>query len=140
MLSAEQLSQIAETFKDMKVDRQQQNRRAPRVHHTAKTTIYRLARKPADTALPVQMRDLSARGCSFLVSEKLARETNFIMRFSRKGALPVSVLCTVMHCRAHGEQFLIGAEFTCLVDIQRAARLAEQSPAEMKRISESILG
>src|SRR5262245_34852714 len=133
MLSAEQLSEITGAFKESKGGAQQ-NRRAPRVQHNAKTTIYRLARQPSEMALPVQMRDVSARGCSFTVKEKLPRDTNFIIRFSRNAAPPVSVLCTVMHCRAQGDQFRIGAEFTCLVDVQRAAKLDEQSPAEMDRI------
>lgn len=138
MLSAKQLSEIARAFKDSKVHHQ--SRRAHRVHTTSTTTIFRLARNAADAAVPVQMCDLSARGCSFVVKEKLARDTNFVIRFSREGASPVSVLCTVMHVKPYGEGFRIGAEFTCLVDMQRVARLAEQDPAELKRIRESILG
>jgi hypothetical protein len=136
MLSAEQLSEIVAAYADSKMQR---NRRAPRVQHTGRTTIYHLARSPSDMALPVQMRDVSARGCSFTAKAKLPRDSHFIIRFSRRDKPPVSILCTVMHCRPAGDQYRIGAEFTCQVDIQRAAKLAEQSGEELKRIRSSIL-
>jgi c-di-GMP-binding flagellar brake protein YcgR len=138
MLSAEQLTEIVSAYKDTKQAAQHQNRRAPRVQHAAKTTIYRLAKQASEAALPVQMRDVSARGCSFTVKEKLARDSNFIIRFSRREGQPISVLCTVMHCRAAGDMFRIGAEFTCLVDLHRANKHAHDS-VELDRIKNSIL-
>jgi hypothetical protein len=137
MLSAEQLSEIVASYSRT---RTQPNRRAARVCHSGRTTIYRMARKPSEMALPVQMRDLSARGCSFTLTQQLPRDSQFILRFSRRGKPPVSILCTVMHCRPAGDGFRIGAEFTCQVHVGRAAKLAEQTGQERERIRRSILG
>lgn len=138
MLSAEQLSEIVAAYRDVQgVDQLHHNRRAPRVIQGGKSTIYRPAGSPQDAAVQVQLRDLSARGCSFTVKEKFQRGSNFIIQFSRKEQSPVAVLCTVMHCRTAGDQFRIGAEFTCVID--RRARSPEADDAEQDRIRNSIL-
>ena len=116
MLSAEQLSDIAKAYESHDgVDPVHQKRRAARAHHNARTNIFRIGKPAAESALAVQMRDLSARGCSFTAKEKIERDSNFVIQFMRENRKPISLLCTAKYCRANGNQFRIGAEFTCVL-------------------------
>ncbi len=140
MLSAEQIAEVLAAYgQEGSSDRAFKNRRAPRVHQTGKTIIYRPAATAADAAVTVHMRDLSARGCSFTTSQPLEHGTYFVMQFSRQNMPPVSVLCTVMHCRGAGDQHRVGAEFTCLIDPRRAAVHTPEESEERDRLRDSIL-
>jgi len=138
MLSAEALSEIVSAFGSSEfVDPTHKNRRAMRVQHNGRTMIFRAGENLAATAIPVQMRDISARGCSFTCDTKLARGSNFVIQFSRKNQPPSGVLCTVIHCRASAGTNRVGAEFTCSLDKASAARATSLS--EVDRIRNSIL-
>src|SRR3569623_2127345 len=116
MLSAEAFAEIVIAYaKAGEVDPVHRNRRAMRVQQNARTMIYRLGlSKPQ--ASEVQMRDISARGCSFICLERLPAGSNFVIQFSRKDQSPSGVLCTVVHCRNASDGYRIGAEFTCALD------------------------
>ncbi|CAN5452941.1 hypothetical protein BH10PLA1_BH10PLA1_17990 [soil metagenome] len=138
MLSAEALSEIVTAFGSNEfVDPTHKNRRAMRVQHNGRTMIFRAGENLAATAIPVQMRDISARGCSFTCNTKLARGSNFVIQFSRKNQPPSGVLCTVVHCRGTPTGYRVGAEFTCSLDNGSTDRAANLS--ELDRIRNSIL-
>jgi len=138
MLSAEALTEIVNAFgTNVTVDPDYKNRRAARILHTGKTMIFRTDEPVADRALAVQMRDISARGCSFSCKINLARGSNFVIQFSRNGQPPVGVLCTVVHCRALSGAFRVGAEFTCSLEEKQTSVATNTS--ELDRIRSSIL-
>ncbi len=138
MLSAEALTEIVNAFgSNATPDPVHKNRRAVRVQHNGRTMIFRAGENITETAVPVQMRDISARGCSFTCKAKLNRGSNFVIQFSRNNQPPSGVLCTVIHCRAAGSLFRIGAEFTCALDRDSTARATTVS--EVDRIRNSIL-
>jgi hypothetical protein len=138
MLSAETLSEIAHALGTSGViDPVHKNRRAMRIQHHGDTCIFRTSGKSPAVSLQVQMRDLSARGCSFNSREKLAIGSNFVIQFSRTGQTPASVLCTVIHCRTMAATYRIGAEFTCSLDAKSVARATSLS--DLDRIRNSIL-
>ena len=138
MLSAEALTEIVNAFsKDGTTDPTHKNRRAVRVLHNGRTMIFRAGESITETAVPVQMRDISARGCSFTCKTKLARGSNFVIQFSRNGQPPAGVLCMVVHCRTATDGFRVGAEFTCSLDTKSTARATSLS--EVDRIRNSIL-
>ncbi len=139
MLSAEALSEIVTAFGASDViDPVHKNRRALRVQHNGRTMIFRAGENITETAIAVQMRDISARGCSFTCKTKLTKDSNFVIQFSRQGQPPTGMLCTVIHCRpGSGGMFRVGAEFTCSLDTGSAARATNLS--EMDRIRNSIL-
>ena len=138
MLSSEALAEIVNAFGGgNQIDPVHKNRRAARVQHNGRTMIFRTGEAIAESAVSIQMRDISARGCSFVCKSKLAFGSTFVIQFSRNGQPPTGMLCTVVHCRSiTGGSFKIGAEFTCT--LEKAASKATNS-SEMDRIRNSIL-
>jgi len=140
MLSSEALAEIVNAFggNGNQIDPIHKNRRAHRVQHNGRTMIFRAGENISETAVPVQMRDISARGCSFVCKPKLSTGSNFVIQFSRNGQPPSGVLCTVVHCRTiAGGAFRIGAEFTCTLGTTGVSKAGNAS--EMDRIRNSIL-
>ena len=89
MLSSEALAEIMTAFSASDViDPVHKNRRALRVQHNGRTMIFRAGENITETAVAVQMRDISARGCSFSCKTKLNRGSNFVIQFSRNGQPP----------------------------------------------------
>jgi len=138
MLSAEAFAEIVIAYaKAGEVDPVHKNRRAMRVQHNARTLIYRIGVPITEAKSTVQMRDISARGCSFTCADRLPIASNFVIQFSRKNQSPSGVLCTVVHCRNATDGYRIGAEFTCALDAKSTARATNLS--DLDRIRNSIL-
>ena len=83
MLSSEALAEIVTAFggNGSEIDPIHKNRRAHRVQHNGRTMIFRAGENISETAVSVQMRDISARGCSFVCKPKLATGSNFVIQF-----------------------------------------------------------
>jgi hypothetical protein len=111
-------------------------RRAPRVPMKNRATIVPYVDGAPGDGVGVEVRDFSARGIRFLHSAKLARGEQFVLELPQQGGDPVSILCTIVHCRPTDEgPNSIGAEFTCV--LRKAKNAGDRS--ERDRIRQSIL-
>ncbi len=138
MLSAENFAEIINALRKMEPsDPVHKNRRAMRVQHTGKTHIYRMEFDPSEATLAVDLRDISARGCSFSCKSRMKVGSGFVIQFSRNKQSPVSMLCTVVHCRPTSIGYRVGAEFTCSLEAKSASR--EDDSSDLDRIRNSIL-
>lgn len=92
----------------------------------------------AREAVNVGIGDLSPRGLSIIYSAPLTRGEQFVVHLSSKGGKPVSLLCTVAHCRQTApHEFAVGAEFTCVLD--QSPPHTRKVTGDMDRIRKSIL-
>ena len=138
-LSAKQFAEIVERLDGDVADQLfpgHDKRRANRValHHRA--TIVPYTDGVAADGVGVEVRDFSARGIRFLHSATLARGEQFVLELPQQGSDPVSILCTIVHCRPTDEgPNSIGAEFTCV--LRKAKNAGDRS--ERDRIRQSIL-
>jgi hypothetical protein len=126
-------------------------RRARRIGHRAQVFITpcnsntssddkRLAALAIQTRVSVLLRDFSPRGVSLLCEEALERGQSFVLHLKQTAGKSVEMLCTVVHCRAGGKgQYLVGAEFSCVVDSEEAPRDAAPRELDLDRIRHSIL-
>ena len=135
-LSAEQYRSIVNSLKERSTAKSTQSdkRRAPRL--TNRMHVFALM--DSETR-PVQthVRDISSRGICILRKQPMKTGQQFVVQLPRIGEPTVPILCTVVHCRpAPGDQYSIGAEFTCVL----AASQASAAPAdELERIRRSVL-
>ncbi len=89
-------------------------RRAERVAHECRVTITLGNHEDAGPPYLVHLKDISARGMSFLHTDHLPQGTPFVVRLDAPGGDAVSILATVVHSREMDKRtFQIGAEFTC---------------------------
>ena len=111
-------------------------RRAPRVAMKNRATIVPYVEGVAGKGVGVEVRDFSARGIRFLHPAQLANGEQFVLELPQQGGDPVSILCTVMHCRRTEEgPHSIGAEFTCVLRKSKAP----SERLDRDRIRQSIL-
>jgi hypothetical protein len=116
-----------------------EKRRAPRVPHWARTTIDLCAGSETRRQVTVTVRNLSSRGLAITYAAPLLAGEQFVMRLSQAGGQPVTMLCTVVHCRPLSNgSYNIGAEFTCMLD--RETPGAQPASADIDRIRASMLG
>ena len=114
------------------------NRRAPRVELQNRATIIPYVGGVAGEGVGVEVRDFSARGIRFLHSSKFARGEQFVLELFQQGTDPVSILCTIVHCKPTAEgPFSTGAEFTCVLRNGKPVPAADR--VERDRIRQSIL-
>lgn len=99
---------------------------------------------PAFTCLT---RDLSFKGVGLFQSRQSARGSQFVVMLPRKEGEFLSLLCTVMYCRALADGlYNVGATFNCPYDfnappvVEFRAAPALSGEEELKRIRQSILG
>ena len=139
-LSAEQFADIINSLSAPSATGGPEKRRAPRVIHRCRASIF-VGKDPLGGArTAVVVRDLSSRGVCILYSAELPRGTEFVLQLDRAGGVPVHILATVAHCRRHDKGlYAIGAEFTCLLN---AAPPPDRRSAatDVKRIRQSVLG
>ncbi|CAN5511217.1 hypothetical protein BH10PLA1_BH10PLA1_18670 [soil metagenome] len=57
------------------------------------------------------INDISAEGVSVIADEPLPVGTQFKLLVPRKFRRAIEVLCTIRHCRASEEGFIMGAEY-----------------------------
>jgi hypothetical protein len=150
-LSAQQFARIAEQLEvdDCQGVAGHEKRRAARAPLKQRATIVPYVAGVAAEPVGVEVRDFSSRGIRFLHSARLARGEQFVLQLAQRAGGPVTILCTVVHCRVTSEgPFSTGAEFTCVLrkekrttaktgSLQRAAAAAP--PGERERIRRSIL-
>jgi hypothetical protein len=137
-LSAKQFAEIVERLEaDAAGVPAGDNRRAPRVALANRATIIPYVGGVAGKGVGVEVRDFSARGIRFLHSAKFTRGEQFVLELLQQGAEPVSILCTIVHCKPTDEgPFSTGAEFTCVLRNVKAGAADRQ---ERDRIRQSIL-
>ena len=138
-LSAKQFAQIVERLEPDAAGALPagDHRRAPRVELNNRATIVPYVGGVAGKGVGVEVRDFSARGIRFLHSARFARGEQFVLELFQQAADPVSILCTVVHCKPTDEgPFSSGAEFTCVL---RHGKPAPADRAERDRIRQSIL-
>ena len=139
-LSAKQFAEIVERLESDVIGGTfpgNDKRRAQRVPMKNRATIVPHVAGVATEGVGVEVRDFSARGIRFLHSATLARGEQFVLELPQQGAEPVSILCTVVHCKTTSEgPYSIGAEFTCVL---RKAPAGAADRSERERIRKSIL-
>lgn len=137
-LSAKQFAEIVERLgADAAGVPAGDNRRAPRVALKNRATIIPYVGGVAGKGVGVEVRDFSARGIRFLHSARFARGEQFVLELLQQGADPVSILCTIVHCKPTDEgPFSTGAEFTCVL---RNGNAPAADRSERDRIRQSIL-
>jgi len=59
----------------------------------------------------VGVYDLSRTGVAIIDVEPITPGARFNLLVPREGRRPIEVLCSVRHCRAQGDGYVIGAQF-----------------------------
>jgi len=140
-LTAEQFAEVLNSLGDGRNSAPSDKRRAPRVTHRCRAGITLGNEIGAGQRVSVTVKDFSPRGICLVRAEEMPAGSNFIMSLGRRGGPPVSILCTVVHCKAVSKNMhTIGAEFTCIIDAappQPAAAI--DGPSEEERIRSSML-
>jgi hypothetical protein len=108
-------------------------RRAPRRDIRAVTSV-NITRE-----LKAELRDLSARGASLVVNERLEDGSQFTLHLPAKpGSTRCPAICQVIHCRPQSDgTFLIGAEFIGTTEDRRISEA--DATRNTDRIRQSIL-
>ena len=117
-------------------------RRAKRVTLDYRATIIPYEDGKARDGVGVEVRDFSPRGIRFLHSARFARGTQFVLELPQQTGGPLTILCTVVHCRVTPEgPFSTGAEFTCALRNEKPVKptAGGERLAERDRIRHSIL-
>ena len=140
-LSAEQFAEIIHSLSAPSATGGPEKRRAPRVMHRCRASIF-VGKDPMSGArVSVIVRDLSSRGVCILYSAELPRGTEFVLQLDRAGGVPIHILSTVAHCRRHDKGlYAIGAEFTCLLNAAAPPPDRRSAAKDLKRIRQSVLG
>ncbi|MDB5296320.1 MAG: hypothetical protein JWO31_2303 [Phycisphaerales bacterium] len=141
-LSAEQFASVVGSVERPSVPHHEK-RRAPRVVYRARVQIMLGGGKQVMTTV----RDISSRGVGLMHGEPLEAGSQFVLQLPRGKQTPAALLCTVAYCRQqHASMFVIGAEFTCVLNCAVAAAPAaagsardEAESKELERIRKSIL-
>ena len=144
-LTAEQFAEIVETVqRGGGRESGRDKRRAPRAEQAATVVITPVAGTPArpmpQRAISVTVRNVSSRGLAILLNQHLPKGDQFVLRMNRVAGQngPVSLLCSVAHCRRiNANLFLVGAEFACVINPNDPA--ACDDAMERHRISNAIL-
>lgn len=121
-----------------------EKRRASRVALDYRATIIPYDDGVARDGVGVEVRDFSPRGIRFLHSARFPRGTQFVLELPQQTGGPLTILCTVVHCRVTPEgPFSTGAEFTCVLRSEKSAKTpptnANDRLSEADRIRHSIL-
>ena len=140
-LSTTQFAEIVERLAGDAADRSfpgHDKRRAGRVAVRTQATIVPYVDGIAGPGVAVEVRDFSPRGIRFLHERALVSGEQFVLDLPQQTGRPVSLLCTVVHCRpAEAGRFSTGAEFTCVLRPGQPADAGGQG--ERARIRQSIL-
>jgi len=140
MLSPEQFAELIALIETSHDDGPKPEvRRAQRISHPCRISITLGDSENAGPFHLVQIKDISARGVSFLHNEELPHGTAFVVKLEGPAGKNVSILSNVVHCRQLDKHtFQIGAEFTCAVGkVQDVSH--EYAPEDLMRIRSSIL-
>jgi hypothetical protein len=140
MLSPAQFSELINVIQTTRDDGPKPEvRRAQRVAHPCRMSITLGNNMDAGPAVLVQLKDISARGMCFLHHEPMAPGTVFVVRLESGTGESVTILCSMVHCRAIDKTtYQIGAEFTCVLSDQ-APMTQEETAEDLMRIRSSIL-
>ena len=93
-------------------------------------------------------RDVSFKGVGLIQSRQMARASQFVITLPKRGGESMSILCTVMYCRALADGiYNVGASFVRRYEcpappppVSPQPAPARQSVNELDRIRQSILG
>ena len=140
-LTAEQFADILKSLGEGRNAAPSDKRRAARVTHRCRAAITLGSDIRSAQRASVTVKDLSPRGICLVRAEEIRTGSNFIIALGRKGAPPVCILCTVVHCQAVSKgMHTIGAEFTCIIDANPPApEPAAVGASEEDRIRSSML-
>lgn len=138
-LSAQQYADIVSSL-TTPPEAGEEKRRAPRILHRCRASIY-IGRDPlGGVRTGVVLRDLSSRGVCLFYNKEMPRGTEFVLHMDRAGGQPVHILARVAHCRCQNKTlYVIGAEFTCLLN-STPPPPAATAAADLERIRQSVLG
>lgn len=107
------------------------------MNQRARASISVVENGVALTRSQVQVCNISLRGMGFLHQNQFRPAEQFVIWLARQDDQPLTILSTVMHCRALAKGlYYVGAEFTCVVPIPAEA----QDVTDLDRIRQSILG
>jgi hypothetical protein len=138
-LTAEQFGQVLHSLGAIPMSGVEDKRRAARITHRCNVQITLGSDPRNGKKIEVLVRDFSPRGICILLDNSVRSGANFIIRLGRPNEEDIHLLCTVVHCRDMGEKmFVIGAEFTCLVDTT-AKPLGSDTVVDLQRIRKSML-
>ena len=138
-LTAEQFAEVLKSLGDGRHFAPSDKRRAPRVTHRCRAAITLGSQVKTGQRVSVTVKDFSPRGICLVRAEAMRNGSNFIISLGRRGAPPVHILCTVVHCHAVSKNMhTIGAEFTCIIDAT-PPKPATAGPSEADRIRSSML-
>jgi hypothetical protein len=115
--SAEQFAKIIEALQaSPRPAKQDEQHRAPRTARDVRLSITPILDGVAQPGYDAQVENLSSRGLGLLDANKLRTGAQFTITLPHENGQPVTLLCTVVHCRPAGKKlFRIGAEFTCVL-------------------------
>ena len=114
-------------------------RRAERLAYPCRITITLGNNNEAGESFSVDVRDISARGMSFVHERELLPGTNFVVKLESPEGTPVSILSTIVHVRKQDESsHVFGAEFICVLG-QKDDLHVEPGLEDLMRIRSSIL-
>lgn len=139
-LTAEQFSEVLKSLGESR-HAPSDKRRAPRITHRCRAAITLGSELNSGRRVSVTVKDFSPRGICLVRAEEMRAGSNFIIALGRKGAPPICILCTVVHCQAVSKDMhTIGAEFTCIVEsTERKPEPVTAGPSEADRIRSSML-
>jgi hypothetical protein len=149
-LSAKQFAQILQQLDSLNGEAPpagSDKRRSARVALKQRATIVPYISGAPGQGVGVEVCDFSPRGLRFLHSAAVKRGEQFVLQLPQQSGEPVSILCTVVHCKTTSQgPFSIGAEFTCALRNGKATKAVRNDPArgererkERSRIAASIL-
>lgn len=87
------------------------DRPSPRLSLSAAVTVLPFRHGRSEKARPASIHDISSAGVSVLAAEAMPVGTQFKLLIPRRLRRAIEVLCTVRHCRASEEGFIMGAEY-----------------------------
>lgn len=146
-LTAEEFATLVQSLGVRVSETATEKRRAPRIghHESVQITVCANAPAPDDPAeaparVVARLTNISSRGVALTHARPILPGQQFIIHLDSTSAKEIHILCTVVHCRTKvGGGYRIGAEFTCSVPADTAAR-AEMDQSQSMRIRQSILG
>lgn len=114
-------------------------RRADRAPLHFKVTIAPCRNNAASVVMDEAcVKDFSPRGLCIEYSDEIAAGEQFVLHLPIKDGGTAELLCRAVHCRKIRKgQYLIGAEFDCLLG-EQGARQAPATKSELDRIRDSI--
>jgi len=149
-LMAQDYAEILASLKALTDTKGHERRTAARMDVQAQVKIVpcKDGKASASDAYTCLTRDLSFKGIGLFQSRQSARGSQFVIELPRREDKPLTLLCTVMYCRALADGlYNVGATFNRTFDFNappvvefRGVAPSLGGEAERNRIRDSILG